>query len=300
MPAGRKPLPTHQAVEDKTDYAAVKKAAQAFDTLAARSTEIAERYGDGVAYERERVITEARYLMSQSAEAMLEAGKRLIQIKENEGHGEFIQIVEARLGLGERTARRMMAAAAKYLSPALESKRTSMSVLGKSKLFDLMVESDEAITELADGGTLAGHTLDEMQAMTRREMQAALADARQTIGAKEKVIAKRDAKISTLEEKATYETDETRRLADLNEAANACDLGFQRLGAVVDGIVEDSNSEALRKRALLTMSFLVHGLREVINRHALAVDASDEAIGAGPPPWLDIAALNAGKAHASK
>ena len=301
MTKGRKTAPQAPLADDPTDYAAVKKAAQAFDQLAARSADIAERYGDGVAYDRERVVTEARYLMSQSAEAMLEAGKRLIQIKENEEFGEFTTIVEDRLGLGQRTARAMMQAAAKYLSPILESKRQTFAVLGKVKLFDLMVESDDNLADLAKGGTLAGHTIDEMQAMSVRELRSALADARQTLGAKDKVIAKRDAKISSLEEKATFETEELRQLAELNEAANACDLAFQRLGVVVGRVVDESDSEAMRKRALLTMSFMVHGMREVIERHALDVDASDEAIGAGPPPWLDIEALKGGaKARGGK
>ncbi|HGJ5882380.1 MAG TPA: DUF3102 domain-containing protein, partial [Arsenophonus sp.] len=72
------------------------------------------RFGDGLPYERERIVHEARFYMAQSAEAMLEAGKRLIILKENEPHGEFMKIVEEQLGLQYRIARKMAQAALKY------------------------------------------------------------------------------------------------------------------------------------------------------------------------------------------
>jgi hypothetical protein len=54
---------------------------------------------------------------------MLEAGKRLILIKEHEPHGMFIQIVEEQLGLTQSTAQRMMQAALKFSHPALSNYR---------------------------------------------------------------------------------------------------------------------------------------------------------------------------------
>ncbi|HDS4108110.1 TPA: DUF3102 domain-containing protein, partial [Escherichia coli] len=82
--------------------------------------EIMQQFGDGQPYERDRIVHEARFYMAQSAEAMLEAGKRLIILKENEPHGDFVGIVEEQLGLHVRAAQRMMKASLKYLSPKLE------------------------------------------------------------------------------------------------------------------------------------------------------------------------------------
>ena len=45
-------------------------------------------------YDRNRIVGECRFYMSQSAEAMLEAGKRLLEIRQNEEHGDFLNIVE--------------------------------------------------------------------------------------------------------------------------------------------------------------------------------------------------------------
>jgi hypothetical protein len=135
--------------------------------------------GDIELYDRRRIVGECRFYMSQSAEAMLEAGKRLIQLKDNEPHGEFERIVEEDLGLATRTARQMMQAAMKFTSLEVEPKRRALAVLGKAKLLDLMAEDDDELDALADGGKLAGRTLDEIDRMTSRELKAALRTARQ-------------------------------------------------------------------------------------------------------------------------
>ncbi|HCU0107273.1 TPA: DUF3102 domain-containing protein, partial [Escherichia coli] len=77
--------------------------------------EIMQQFGDGLPYERERIVHEARFYMAQSAESMLEAGKRLIILKENEPHGDFTNILENDLGLAPQVARRMMQASVKFL-----------------------------------------------------------------------------------------------------------------------------------------------------------------------------------------
>jgi hypothetical protein len=78
--------------------------------------EIMQQFGDGLPYERDRIVHETRFYMAQSAEAMLEAGKRLVILKENEPHGDFIDILENELGLpNERRADD--AGITKYLSP---------------------------------------------------------------------------------------------------------------------------------------------------------------------------------------
>ncbi|PHV02814.1 DUF3102 domain-containing protein [Iodobacter sp. BJB302] len=136
--------------------------------------EISAQFGDGQIYDRIRVVNEARFYMAQSAEAMLEAGKRLIVLKENEPHGEFESIVREQLGLPERTARLMMQATIKYTSPSLDSKRQALAVLGKTKLFELMTEDDDELVALAEGGTVAGLKLDAIDRMTTRELKRAL------------------------------------------------------------------------------------------------------------------------------
>ncbi|MEM6197236.1 DUF3102 domain-containing protein, partial [Escherichia coli] len=160
--------------------------------------EIMQQFGDGLPYERDRVVHEARFYMAQSAEAMLEAGKRLIILKENEPHGEFIKILESELGLAYRTSVRMMQASTKYLSPALKPNVPTLAHLGKAKLFELMTEDDEELAELADGGTVAGLTLDDVDRMSVRELRQALREARETNAAQQRVLADKNEKIDSL------------------------------------------------------------------------------------------------------
>lgn len=159
---------------------------------------VMDQFGDGLIYDRTRLVNEARFYMAQSAEAMLEAGKRLIVLKENEPHGEFELIVRDQLGMPERTARRMMQASIKYLSPQLQSNASTLATLGKSKLFELLSEDDEDLAALADGGTVAGLSLDDVDQMTNRELRVALRNSREDHAAQRQVLASKNEKIDEL------------------------------------------------------------------------------------------------------
>ncbi|EKM6231422.1 DUF3102 domain-containing protein [Salmonella enterica] len=161
---------------------------------------IMEQFGEGLPYERTRIIHEAKFYMAQSAEAMLEAGKRLVILKENEPHGDFIEIVESQLSLPKRTAQIMMQASLKYLSPKLESKAQALALLGKTKLFELMTESDEELADLADGGTIADMTLDDIDRMTTRELRKALRESKEDLAASRKLNAEKSQEINELKE----------------------------------------------------------------------------------------------------
>ncbi|NJT88170.1 DUF3102 domain-containing protein [Escherichia coli] len=168
------------------------------NTMTQHRMEIMQQFGDGLPYERNRIVHEARFYMDQSAEAMLEAGKRLVILKENEPHGEYVQIVKEQLNLEPRIAQKMAQAALKFLSPELTSKAKTFSHLGRSKLYELMLEDDEDLAELADGGTVAGLTLDDVDRMSVRELRQALREARETNAAQQRVLADKNEKIDSL------------------------------------------------------------------------------------------------------
>ncbi|MDZ7887733.1 MAG: hypothetical protein U5M72_00195 [Pseudomonas sp.] len=187
--------------------------------LASHSAEVMALYGDGLAYDRERVIGEARFYMGTAAEAMLEAGKRLIQLKENEGYGDFIAICEERLGIQERSAQLMMKAATKFLqgSPQLTAAAPKLMALGKAKLYDLMLEDDEELAALAEGGTLAGLSLDDVDRMSCRELRAALRETRDSYSAQGEVMARKNRELD--ETRQTLE--KTRRQVQGNDSRRA-------------------------------------------------------------------------------
>lgn len=296
--AGRKPNPDPVAQGDTMQTEVLDADSAALTAVSARSTEIADRFGDGEPYERKRVVSEARFYMGQSAEAMLELGKRLIQLKENEPHGDFIEIITERLGIAERSGRRMMEAAAKYLSPALAAKRSSVTVLGRSKLFDLMSEADSDIAELAEGGTLAGKTLDEMASMTRRELQAALQDERKKNAAKDKVIQSKSSKLDKLEEElaareaAPLEEAEELQLTDLRNRTLGAETALQQLLVLVDEVTTNPATQATEVAARHSLDYLVQRIVDGCLARGITVDLAERVTPIWAAPIEDAA-----KAH---
>jgi hypothetical protein len=136
--------------------------------LGQQITVIDEQYGDAVPYDLQRLIHETRFYLSQSAEAMLEAGRRLILIKEHEPHGLFLDALHA-IGIDERTAQRFMRAALRFGDEARELAR-----LGRTKLYELAYLDDEEIDALREGGTVAGLSLDDIDRMSVAELRTSL------------------------------------------------------------------------------------------------------------------------------
>ncbi|MGO1000860.1 DUF3102 domain-containing protein [Lysobacter sp. CA196] len=271
--------------------------------MAVITGQIAEQFGDGMPYERGRIVNETRFYIAQSCEAMLEVGKRLIQIKENEPHGEFVGIVEGSLGIEARVARRMMQAAVKYLGAdvAGAAKRSALSVLGKTKLYELMVLDDEELDALADGGTVAGLRQDEIDRMSSRELREALrkakqerAEDRETHG---RLLAKKDERINQLDRKlAEAETAKqapNRREAERQDAEAALLAKLQNsamklygeiapfaqdVADCLEGAPSDSSSTAVTT----TVQWLFQRINEVALAHTIPVDFAEMVT----PSWM--------------
>jgi hypothetical protein len=286
----RKPNPTPAPAADGTTTEILDAKGKALAVQSQHSSEVSQRYGDGAPYDRERLVGQTRFFMSTSAEAALEAGKCLIQLKENEPHGEFTDIVEQRLGISRRTAQVMMQAAARYLAPALASKAQAPALLslGKAKLLELLVEPDEAIQALADGGTVAGLDLDDMQAMTSRELRAALVEERRKTAAKDRVIAGKDAKLNKLaladelRRNGTPDEREQAQLGDLRDVGLEAEQTLQRLVAVVDQVMQEPATEAAELAARQTVDYVVQRLADALAARGIAVDLMGERI---DPAW---------------
>lgn len=292
---GRKSEPA-AIKHDNVSGDALDQGVTALVNISGNAAQVAEMMGYDLAYNRDRVVQEARFYMGASAEAMLEAGKRLILLKENEPHGDFIEIVEEKLGMAARTARLMMQAAVRYMSPALGSNRQALAVLGKTKMFELMVLGDDEIAELAEGGTVAGMQLDDIERMTSRELKAAIRDLREDSTAKDSILAAKSKKIDSLETALQRKKSETpaeewiwapsrRALLDSCESlANFAQSELRR--ALVDiqnqaeaegGMPEDI--DALQGQAL---SSVMQTLVELQKDFRLSIDLESIAV----PPWM--------------
>lgn len=286
-----------KAVEhDNVDDESLTHATTALVSVSGNATQVAEMIGYDLSYDRDRIVQETQFYMSASAEAMLEAGKRLILLKEHEAHGDFIEIIEGRLGMASRTARLMMQAAVRYLSPALTSNRQALAVLGKTKMFELMVLGDDEIEELAEGGTVAGLQLDDIERMTSRELKAALRELRENSVAKDSILAAKGKKIDALEtalqrKKASTPAEEWLWAPHRRSLLDACEsmatfaqtelrkalLDIQTEAETQNGLPEDI--ESLQSNALASVMQTLVELQKDFN---LSSDLESIAV----PPWM--------------
>lgn len=255
-------------------------------------------FGEGLAYQRDRVVNEARFYMGEAAQSMLEAGKRLILLKEHEPHGAFLEILQTRLQLSPRTAQVMMKASLKYLSPPLVSQAQTLAQLGKAKLIELMVEDDEELAALANGGTVAGLTLDEVDRMSVREVRAALRKERQVqidnAQAQEKLIAQKDKKIHELaievEKRSRYTPDQQRaETAERNKnmitaLSQACLNLHAEIAQVAQtvGDIYATNDSLIIEGANNTISWAFQSLAEISLQHGIQIDFKNMLT----PEWI--------------
>ena len=183
-------------------------------------------YGDMTPYDADRIINETRFYLQQSADAMLEAGKRLVLLKEHEPHGEFIDALGV-IGIEPRSAQLIMQAAVKFSGPNTKA----LSHLGKTKLFELMTQDDDDLEALTDGGTLAGQTLDDIEKMSVRELKAALRKER------EKRTQEKETSERLLESKNKKIDDLDQTIHDLNNRARPWPEQCKQVLVEVDGRV---------------------------------------------------------------
>lgn len=287
---------TPMTIENNVDTDGLEQAATALSVVSQNAVVVAEMVGYELPYNKDRIVQETYFYMVQASETMLEAGKRLILLKENEPHGEFMEIVEEKLGLTRSTAQRMMQAAAKYLTNPKLANYPALGNLGKTKMFELMVLDDDEIVELAEGGTVAGMQLDDIERMTSRELKAAMRDLREDSTAKDSILAAKSKKIDSLETALQRKKSETpaeewtwaparRALLDSCESlANFAQSELRR--ALVDiqnqaetegGLPEDI--DALQGQAL---SSVMQTLVELQKDFRLSIDLESIAV----PPWM--------------
>ena len=120
-------------------------------------------------YNKDVYIFECRFLMQRTAEAIIEIGKRLLVLKEKEGHGNFTKIVEEEIGIPYTSANRFMNVAIK----TGKFPKIDFSQFGRiSNVYSLLEAPEEELKELEEKGVLAGYGVDELGAMSVKEMRA--------------------------------------------------------------------------------------------------------------------------------
>ena len=168
---------------------------------AAHSVMVMEQWGNGETYDEATWIERGRQAVRQTMEGMFELGRALIILKEHTDHGRFEQIAKNQFGLGRSETARLMRATQRFATPQMQKAQSKLMDLGKSKLLELLVEDDVTLVELAEGGDINGHTLDDVDRMTVKELRVALRESRENLAAKDEVMKTKTAKIDELAEK---------------------------------------------------------------------------------------------------
>lgn len=124
---------------------------------------------------------------------IFELGGYLLMLREASPHGHFLPLLE-RLGIAPRAAQQYMAVTRRFSANA---KLTShLGGGGATKLVELLVLDDEQIEQLSELGQTGELALDDVSAMSLKELRAAVRKERQE-AAKQKSRAERQEAVNT-------------------------------------------------------------------------------------------------------
>lgn len=302
MARGRKPLqPDIQGVDfndeqARADLADADQLPAMELAVATHQQNVLAQYGDGQPYERNRYIDRCRYHMARSAEEALEVGRCLIVMRECEGHGGWLPMLDE-LGLGQRTAQKMMQVTVRF-SNASSTTHLIEAAKSKTKLLELMVLDDAELTALNDGETVLGLTLDDVERMSVSELRAQLRMARASndqvaaeaaahastmLAAKDKVIASKSQRISELVEQLNQQegmtNDERAILLEerLNGATTGVVTAMVAVRAAIDKIVRDDKAGLGLKTAMAgALGRIVAEVTEIANDYGVALELVPE------------------------
>ncbi|MDG6300504.1 DUF3102 domain-containing protein [Glaesserella parasuis] len=169
------------------------------ETYLRHSMAIMDKWGNGEVFDKKIIVDRGKHCQRSMVESMLEFGRVLIILKEHLAHGEFVETLQNELDVTPRAAQKFMQATLKFCGEGLQDTTPKLVQLGKSKLLELVTQDDDDLKELAEGGTVAGLKLDEIDRMTRDELRKALRKAREDKDAMAKVLANKDEKINRLD-----------------------------------------------------------------------------------------------------
>lgn len=122
-----------------------------------------ELYNGGLPYDRRLIISQVKALSENAFTTIVEIGKRLLLLKEFEGHGGFIKALEE-IGLEYRMAHNMVLVAQKL------SNVKALSNLGKSKLY--LIANNLTAEEVAEAEKAGA--FDKYEGISYRQLQTEL------------------------------------------------------------------------------------------------------------------------------
>lgn len=161
-------------------------------------------------------------------------GARLLLLKEQCAHGEFMERC-ARLDLDRLAAFKLMTIANKF-SNVSTSKH--LAAISKSKLLELAILDDDEIQAFADGQSVRGITYDEVDRMSVRALREKLREQDEQLKAKDRVAADNQGRIQKLQEQLATKKPEPKPTPEF----------------IADSALRDLDNEALRIASMIEAS----------------------------------------------
>lgn len=266
--------------------------ADVINQQALHSMQVMEQWGNGETYNEATWIERGRQAVVKTLEGMFELGKTLIVLKEHTEHGRFREIVEAEFGIKGSETARLIRATQRFATPQMQKAQPKLIGLGKSKLLELLVEDDDTLVELANGGDINGNTLDDVDRMTIKELRLALREAREDSKAKDKVMSEKNAKIDELAEKLAKNKNKQPKPADvarelsaqLASAEVSARSEISKLKDIFDGLMAHKEAHGSDHTALMVgaINQLILDCEILRGQYLLPTDAPTGEV----PVWL--------------
>ena len=266
--------------------------ADVINQQALHSMQVMEQWGNGETYNEATWIERGRQAVVKTLEGMFELGKTLIVLKEHTEHGRFREIVEAEFGIKGSETARLIRATQRFATPQMQKAQPKLIGLGKSKLLELLVEDDETLVELANGGDINGNTLDDVDRMTIKELRLALREAREDSKAKDKVMSEKNAKIDELAEKLAKNKNKQPKPADVARELSAqlasvevsARSEISKLKDIFDGLMAHKEAHGSDHTALMVgaINQLILDCEILRGQYLLPTDAPTGEV----PVWL--------------
>lgn len=239
------------------------------DIALRHSVAVMSQWANGEVFDQKIFVERGKMKFQEAQDAFFEFGRILVVLKEHMPKGEFHDVVQREFNIPARAAQKMIQATVKFCSPELLKSAPKLIALGKSKLFELMSEDDDDLAALAEGETVNGLTLDDIDRMTRNDLRLALKEARENLEAARKVSADKTLQNDALQEKL----ERTRRkIAD----APASDIG-EELKHAIGGATTKVESEISKLRPLFEQ-LVAHGIENGMDHAPTMVGSINQLI----------------------
>lgn len=145
----------------------------------------------------ERTTTEILILKDQTAQNIIEIGKRLIEVKENLEHGQFLNWLESKVEFSRYTANRFMKIATEF------SNVSAVQHLGSKKLFLLAGLDEEDRQEVMKENKVEDMTTRELEQVVKekKEIKKQLQEEQEYSNELQEEIRKKEQQIKKLQNK---------------------------------------------------------------------------------------------------